>query len=251
MGIFESNMLYYLIISTVICGCFFWIYRRALIQGLEVRKVMDISLYVVIAGFIGARLTHVFYEHPEIYLKNPLWILDFGRGGYVYYGGLITGALTGWFVFKKQKESEPLKYYDLAAPVLSLGYALGRISCLMAGCCYGPEIFNNWGMKIVDRYGTLHYHHPTPLYSTLIELVIFGILIFLEKKPNLKVRLKLNFHGSLFFTWLAMHSLARFFLEFWRADYRGPEFLFSISGWISIVLFLISSLFLSRKSKAA
>jgi phosphatidylglycerol---prolipoprotein diacylglyceryl transferase len=237
MEFLNSFPIYFFVISAVVCGCFIWTYLRAAKWGFSQRDILDLSLFVSIIGFIGARLIHVVYEFPEYYKEEPSRIFDFGRGGYVYYGGLLFGILAGWLFLRFRNLKPQLKYFDFAAPVLSLGYALGRIACLCAGCCYGPVFDGPFGMSVTDENGILHRHHPTPLYSTLLELVIFGFLILLERKRDLRDRLHLNFNGGEFFAWLMLHSLARFILEFWRADYRGPEYIFSLSGWISLILF--------------
>ena len=246
MEFFKTFPLYFFIISAVVCGSFIWTYLRAAKWGFSQKNILDLSLFVSVIGFIGARLTHVFYEFPEYYWEDPVRIFDLGRGGYVYYGSLIAGMLAGW-VFLKYRGLEPkLKYYDFAAPVLSLGYGLGRIACFVSGCCYGPLYDGPFAMTVTDENGILHRHHPTPLYSTFLELMIFGFLIFLERNPSAKKKIGIDFIGGEFFLWLLLHSSARFILEFWRADYRGPQFIFSVSGWISLVLFSIASTKLVR-----
>ncbi len=249
MDFLSSFPYYYLIISAVVCGSFVWIFLRARKWDFDQRFILDLGLFTTIIGFLGARLTHVFYEFPEYYAENPMRFFDFGRGGYVYYGSLIAGALGGW-LFLYWRDAKPiLKYFDFAAPVLSLGYGLGRIACFVGGCCYGPVLDGNWGMSVADEYGVLHRHHPTPLYSTGLELLIFSFLMFFERHKSVRNRLKLNFHGAEFFVWLLLHSLGRFILEFWRADYRGPVHFFSFSGWVSVFLFGLSIGFLLRRRR--
>lgn len=234
MGFFDNFPYYYLIISAVVCGSFVWIFFRATKWHFNQRLILDLGLFTTVIGFLGARLAHVIYEYPEYYAENPWRFFDFGRGGYVYYGSLLTGFMGGWLFLRFRKAKPILRYFDFAAPVLSLGYALGRLACLASGCCYGPIVDGNWGMSIADENGIFHHHHPTPLYSTFFELMIFSFLIYGERKKIFRT------HGSEFFIWLLLHSLTRFILEFWRADYRGPIYLFSISGWISIFLFSVA-----------
>ncbi len=229
--------LYYLVISTIVCASLIWVRSRAIQQNFESRLVLDLSLMGLVSGFIGARLLHVIYEYPEIYWAQPWRVFDFGRGGYVYYGGLILGLFAPWLYLQMKKTVAINQYFDLVTPVISFGYAMGRIACFISGCCYGP---------VSDVFWAFQHRHPTPLYATFIELTILGLILFFEKNRE---RIFLGFFklsGRLFFIWLILHSTSRFFLEFWRDDFRGPQFLFSISGWISMILMCSSIYFLRR-----
>ncbi len=232
--------IYYLVISAVVCLCLIWIRRRAVAQNFKPQFVLDLSLGGLIFGFIGARGFHVIYEYPELYLSEPWRIFDFGRGGYVYYGGLLLGLSAVWLYLKKKKTLAIGQYFDLAAPVISAGYAFGRIACLLSGCCYGPftEVF--WHVE---------HRHPTPLYATIIECLVLFLILYLEKNKNKVFSGYFRESGRLFFTWLSLHSLTRFFLEFWRDDFRGPSYLLSISSWISLGLLGLSVGFLLKDRK--
>lgn len=238
--------IYYLVISAVVCICLIWIRQRAIINNFEPRLVLDLSLWGLISGFIGARLLHVLYEYPALYWKEPWRVFDLGRGGYVYYGGLLFGLLVVWYYLKRQNTVALGQYFDLATPVISFGYATGRVACLLSGCCYGPISDVFWALNIQDETGAFHRRHPTPLYATVIELCILFLILFLEKKRDHLYSGYFKISGHLFFFWLLLHSTARFFIEFWRDDFRGPQFLFSLSGWISLSLICFSLCFLLK-----
>lgn len=239
-----SFPVYFLIISCVVCSAMSWFYWRALQRHLPARTLLDGSVFVLIFGFLGARLTHAFYEYPQVYWEDPWRIFDFSRGGYVFFGGLVTGVVAGWVFLQKHKLQDPLQYFDLAAPVLSLGYATGRVACLLAGCCYGPITDLPWGFLTRDEHEGLFYRHPTPLYSSLLEILLLIFLLRLEKKKPTWSRPS----GQIFFIWLMGHSFFRFILEFWRDDERGPQFIFSLSGWLGIFLFILSLCLFLRSS---
>lgn len=241
---------YFLIISLTICFCLWWLWRRALKRGYDVRLVMDVAIVSLIAGFVGARLFHVIYEYPSLYQNEPWRVLDFGRGGYVYYGGLIAGMITGWLYLRLRKIREPGKYFDLCAPLFAVGYALGRLACLLGGCCYGPICDWPWAILISDEAQVLRYRHPTPLYASLIEALWLMILLYVEKHPSWRKKLGFSFSGGLFTFWLALHSISRFFLEFWRDDFRGPIFIFSVSGWLSLALLCFAGWITFKNSKS-
>lgn len=172
----------------------------------------------MISAFVGARLFHVLYENPEIYLQNPWAIFYFWNGGFVFYGGALLVALTGWIFFRKRTK-EPLAYFDLFTPVASLGYVIGRWACYLAGCCYGRYCSLPWAVK---------GRHPTQLYASFWELGVLLILLGLEKKNQPK--------GRIFFLWILLHAIGRILMESFRDDFRGAEPGLSISAWISLAL---------------
>ena len=235
---------YYLVISLVVCASLLWIRSRAIEQNFEIRFILDLSLLGMVSGFIGARALHVLYEYPDLYFKEPWRIFDFGRGGYVYYGGLLLGLCSVWLFLHQKKTPGINQYFDLAAPVISFGYAAGRVACLLSGCCYGPISDVFWAVNIQDESGLFHHRHPTPLYASLTELIILYFVLSIEKNREHIFSGFFKTSGQLFFIWLFLHSAARFFLEFWRDDFRGPQYLFSISGWISLALICFSLIFL-------
>lgn len=191
---------------------------------------MDVALALMIGSFVGARLFHVVYENPEIYLQNPIAIFYFWNGGFVFYGGAILGLLSGWAVLKFRKVSSTLTYFDLFTPIASLSYALGRLGCLMAGCCYGKHCSLPWA---IDG------RHPTQVYASLWELGVLSILLGSEKT--------LKKPGQLFFLWLPLHAFGRLLMESLRDDFRGYELGLSVSSWISLILIAGAALYWIRE----
>lgn len=202
--------------------------------------IFNFLFTVFISGVIGARIFYVI-ENAGYYFKNPLEIIMLQYGGLSWFGGLIMGVVSGIIYLRKEK----LGIYtilDLAAPFIALGQVLGRIGCLLNGCCFGK----------VSLYGIYFEAHksillPTQIYSAVILLVIFIILRLLQNKPWQA--------GTIFFTYLFLYSIKRFFIEFLRADnpivFSGLT-LFQI---LSILVFCVSLLklrllFKSKTSKS-
>lgn len=192
---------------------------------------LDLGLAFMIGAMAGSRLFHVFYERPDIYLEDPLRVFQVWRGGFVYYGGFI-GALVLCLALLKARKQPFLPWADLFAPVLSFGYALGRIACFMAGCCFGRECHYPWAVHFpegVEAPAGVPLH-PTQLYASFWEWAVLALLLTLERKKRLPV-------GGLFFTWLIGHGAGRIVMEIFRADFRGPQALgLSISTLISLAL---------------
>ena len=105
-------------------------------------------------------------------------IFYFWTGGLGFYGGLIGGAL-GLFLFCRIHKEPVLFWADRITLPLSLGYMIGRLACLFHGCCYGKFCTLPWALK---PEFSLHERHPTQLYFSLWELLIFSGLFFIDKK---------------------------------------------------------------------
>lgn len=231
---------YYLVISLMGVFSLFWITTRARKYQLSYKLCLDLSLIIMVMGFVGARLMHVFYESFDYYQEDFLRIFYFWDGGFVFYGGALLAALSALFFLHKTATKETEIYLDLFAPVLSFTYAAGRVGCLLAGCCYGKFCELPWA--IAGR-------HPTQLYASLWELGVLCILLGLESIPR-KYRQPafLRYPGKVFYLWMILHSIGRLLMESFREDFRGPSLGLSISSWISWIL-IVSGLVLIFRRK--
>lgn len=198
-------------------------------------------MVIMIAGLIGARLTHVLYEDLNYYLAYPLDIFKLWQGGYVFYGGMLT-ALGACFYFLKSKNESFLKWADFFAPAIALGYALGRVGCFLTGCCFGKETTMPWGIELAGLGLPMGPRHPTQLYATFWELIVLSILLHFEKRKTF------SREGMLFYSWLSMHAFGRLLMEHYREDFRGPEiFGASVSSLISLILLMWGTRALYKK----
>lgn len=214
---------YFLTISLGVTASVLWFIRLAETRHLARVVAIDISLAVLIGGFIGARLLHVLWEEPVLYRENPLQILEIWNGGFVFYGGLIGAfAATAWLCRLK---GEPFWFWaDVATLPISLSYMIGRVGCLLNGCCYGKLAEVPWTIEVNGAH-----RHPTQLYASGWELLVFITLWWAQ--PRLKVS------GYLFNLWLALHAIGRIVMEAFRDDPRGDLLLgVSISTAVSVAL---------------
>lgn len=233
----QSLSIYFIFLSLVFTLVVPLIVRRAQSLNLSSLTALDLYLFVLAGSFLGSRLFYVFYQEPDFYLKNPMQILYFWNGGYVFFGGFMGAVLSG-LLFCKIKKEKPEEWLNFSIPVLSLGYAVGRLACFLSGCCYGRELNAWWAIFMHQAY-----RHPTQVYAALMEICIFGLLLFIEKKRGFRARLVLP-------VWLLLHGLARITMECYRADPRGGElFGMSVSTNISIVLIVCGSILLIFKLK--
>ena len=122
--------------------------RQAKREGIDPDKILDITLYVLLAALIGARLLFVFMNFAE-YVDEPLRILKIWEGGLVFYGGLLPAVAIGiWYI---KRLGLPLwQIADILAPSLAIGHAMGRIGCFFAGCCYGGACDLPWAVTFTN-----------------------------------------------------------------------------------------------------
>jgi phosphatidylglycerol:prolipoprotein diacylglycerol transferase len=125
---------------------------------------------------------------------------------------------------------------DAIAPGIALGHVVGRMGCLLAGCCYGTPTTLPWGITFSDPFaaanvGTpLHVAlHPTQLYDAAAEFVILMLLLGTERRGR-------KFSGRTFWFYILLYAVSRFAIEFVRGDPRGSTFGWSTSQAISMGL---------------
>ena len=159
------------------------------------------------------------------------------KGGFVFYGGLIGGAV-GLSIYALMYKLDTVKFFDIYALVLPLGHAIGRIGCFFSGCCYGIEYDGFFSVSYNKTLGLTPLHTqllPIQLIEAFLLCILFIFLLFVYfKSPK---------RGMISAIYLYCYSVIRFVLEFFRGDTeRGNIFNFSTSQIISMVLILVVSL---------
>jgi phosphatidylglycerol:prolipoprotein diacylglycerol transferase len=208
---------------------------RARKEGIPFERVVDLFFYTVLSAILGSRILFVLIN-LDVYRENPLQIFKIWEGGLVFYGGLILaiGVSIGYMRWHRL----PIwKFADLFSPSIALGLFFGRIGCFFAGCCYGRETSLPWGIIFTDPNSLARLNvplHPTQLYEATSSLIIFFFLNWMEKKKT--------FDGQLFWLFLFLYSVTRFFIEMLRDDPRGFLFrgLLSTSQGVGIFLAILS-----------
>ncbi len=187
------------------------------VEDIPPQRVMDMGFIIVLAGLIGSRAMYVLMNFAY-YRGHPLDILKIWEGGLVFSGGIIALLLTiPWYV--RRHHLSFFKMCDLWAPAAAVGQAIGRIGCLMAGCCYGRPTDSNWGIVFTNPSSLAPRNlalHPTQIYSSISGFIIFFILLLIYSKKK--------FEGQVFLWFLILHSIARLAIERFRGDDRGMLF---------------------------
>ena len=235
--------------------------RRCVLDKLDGKVISDLGVWIIIAAMLGARALHVISYWEVEYADQPLWkVLDFRGGGLVFYGGFI-GAALAVLLYTRLHGNQPLwKIADAFAPSIPLGHALGRLGCLMFGCCFGTTCDLPWaiqfpahslafdalGQAAGDAAHSVHVH-PAQIYAALLNLALYGGLAWLYRRKR--------FDGQVFGAYLVGYSACRFVVEFFRGDYSAGELWL---GWIkpgqqlSLLLLptgIVLLLFLRRRAR--
>ncbi len=197
--------------------------------------IMNFVMLSVIGGIIGARLYYVIFSW-EHYRDNLWEIPKVWHGGLAIHGGVLGGALVGWWLTRRHQ----LPFWriaDVIAPPLILAQALGRFGNFMNGDAHGLPTSLPWGLVFPpesiagSQYPGIPLH-PTMLYEMISNLSIFLILLSIRKTPRKD--------GFLFCLYVILYSAGRFVISFFRAD-NLMFHTFSMPHAISIVLVLAAS----------
>ena len=222
---------------------------RAKSRGLDPNRTLDLGIAIIISALVGAKLLLLLVDFDR-FRQNPAELFSIVRSGGVFYGGLIAAvSVAFWYMWRHKM---PLwTTCDVFAPGVALGHAVGRLGCLMAGCCYGRETHVPWAITFTnpaahDNVGTpLNVPlHPTQLYESAAEALILVLLLVTEKRGR-------PFAGRTFWSYMVLYGISRFAIEFFRNDERGMLFGVSTSQFISLVLVPLAIgmlIYLSRRT---
>ncbi len=218
--------------------------RKSDIQ-ISFEQAADLFFYTVLSAIVGSRLLFVLVN-LDSYLRNPLNIFRIWEGGLVFYGGLILAVgVSIWYM--KRHHLPIWKLADLVSPPIALGLFFGRMGCFLAGCCYGKETSLFCGVIFTNANSLARLNvplHPTQLYDAGNGLALFLFLSWFGKKKS--------FDGEIFWLFLLLYSVGRFFVEWFRGDPRGFVFgeVLSTSQGIGLLLAITSLFMLFYLSKS-
>lgn len=167
-----------------------------------------------ISGLVGARLYHVL-ESPRELMADPSLLIS--RFGFAWFGGFLGGFVA--LVFLARHYHIPaLEFMDVCSPAAAVGYAIGRIGCLLSGDGdYGVPTKLPWGMSFPNGVvPTIEKVHPTPIYEFLIWMLIAIVLWRIGKNS-----LNRETAGKVFSYYLMLTGVARFLIEFIRINPRS------------------------------
>ena len=214
----------------------FILWREGRRQGYKEEKLLDLSVICLAAAIIGGRVLFVLLNW-HLFQDNPISSLYFWEGGFAYLGSLVSVLLSGILVLRLWKWPF-FQIADITALSATIGLVLGRVGSFLAGLEYGTITDQPWGVRLP---GIVGLRHPAALYEAATYLLIFTYL-YLSYHHNLSSGYVKS--GKVFFAFLLSTSMARIFLELFRAqaNYVGPLPLFSLLSLI-IAIFAIVALY--------
>jgi len=217
-------------------------------EGFAPPVIADLAFYLLVTGFIGARLLFVITRWED-YAAHPADIFKIWEGGLVFFGGLLTAtAFCVWYLRKHQLPA--WKVMDIGGISVPLAHAFGRIGCFFAGCCHGSACELPWAVRLHSDHVQENLRgvpiHPVQLYEALALFALVGALYWLWRRRR--------FAGQIVLLYFMAYSVIRSVVEIYRGDsIRG----FVIDGWIStsqfisILVFVASAVIYRLRSRVS
>ena len=208
--------------------------RRVRALGLSIDDFIILYVSVLGSAIIFGGLFYIFasYSVKELVLlvSNGNWSF-LSNIGLVFYGGLFGGA-TAALLIRRLLKIGVCDLEQCMIPFVPLGHAIGRVGCLLAGCCHGVPYVGRLAVhnRFYPEYMTFF---PIQLIEAILNLCLFGVLLGYSPKAR-RPFLLTSFY-------LFCYSIIRFVLEYFRGDtVRGIWGCFSTSQWISLFLIICS-----------
>jgi phosphatidylglycerol:prolipoprotein diacylglycerol transferase len=221
---------------------------RARSRGLPPQQVMDLGIWIIISALAGAKLLLLIVDFDQ-FTASPRDLLSLARSGGVFYGGLIAAVIVALIYLRRHRM--PLwTTTDVFAPGIALGHIVGRLGCLLAGCCFGKPASLPWAITFTDPVARANVGtplgiplHPTQLYEAGAETLILVFLLAFERRGR-------PFPGRTFWTYMLLYGVSRFAVELFRGDRRGMVFdVLSTSQFVSVLLVPLSIVMLILLSR--
>ncbi|MFO7883031.1 MAG: prolipoprotein diacylglyceryl transferase [Kosmotogaceae bacterium] len=191
--------------------------KFAIREGIDEDHIIELVFLGIVFGIIGARLYYVLFN-LSYYLKNPLEIMKIWSGGLAIHGAIFFALLVG-FVYVRLRKKANMKFLqmtDIFTAMLPFAQALGRWGNFMNYEAYGKPTELPWKMFVplanrMPGYSQYEYFHPTFLYESLWDFMVFGVLLwfFMKGRKN---------YGEVTGLYMIIYSIGRFFIEGLRLD---------------------------------
>jgi len=211
--------------------------------GMNPEIVTNLAVYSALAGLIGAKILMIIFDWgaPD---KPPIFSLSTLQAAGVWQGGFVLAVLVA-FLYMRQHKLPFLQTFDVFAPGVAIGHAIGRIGCFAAGCYWGNACNLPWAVTFHNPDAAELTGvplgvplHPSQLYEVLTELALFAFLYWWFLKPHTP--------GKIIGAYLLISSIARFGIEFTRFHEQGLHYGLSWTQWIAIAIALAGALLLAR-----
>jgi len=203
-------------------------------KNLETNFVLDLCVYTLLAGIIGSRILYVVLYFNQF--QNFREVFFIWYGGLVSYGGIAGGFLFAYLYLKAKKQSI-LKWFDIGIIGLLIGWAFGRVGCLLNGDSFG--LISQSKIAIWGRI-------PTQVFESM-WVIIAATLCYMGLGFKEKRQLP---DGIIFISGLGLYALGRFVIDFYRDE---PTIIWFLKGsqvgsLIIFILAILAILYLIKKN---
>jgi len=202
--------------------------RRWVARGGEPGVIYDVALWAVPFGLIGGRIYHVLTDWSTYFGDDGAGFaaaLRIWDGGLGIWGAVALGGIGAWIACRRHGIPLPA-FGDAVAPGIILAQAIGRLGNYFNQELFGKPTTLPWGLEIYERRNAvgvldslngvstgqlIEVVHPTFLYELLWNLLIFAVLIIVDRKFRIG-------HGRLFALYVTGYCVGRFWIELMRSD---------------------------------
>ncbi len=258
IGTFEFSLRWYGVLVMLGVAIGTWLGEREITRRGEKGEVIwDALIWILPAGIIGARLWYVVNATlggNSYYLQNPVQIMNIPQGGLHFYGGLLFGVVAMFF-YLRQAKLEIWLFLDALAPMTLLGQAIARPANYINQELYGQPTTLPWGISIdaLHRIGVyqdlVQYplettrFHPTFAYEMIWNFLVVALILYVVRRYADKMK-----PGAVFFGWLALAGIGRFWIEFFRPDQpRVGATWISTTQVVTLVMVVVGLLLLAYR----
>ena len=196
-------------------------------EQLTTNFLFDLLIFSLFAGVIGARITYVILYYYQVRNWHDMFLIWYG--GLVSFGGIIAGFLVAGLILKNKKQNI-LRWFDIGIIGLLLGWAFGRIGCLLSG-----DVLGITSVARIAIWGRV----PVTLFESIWSVILAGSLFLLLRYRH---KLLQNWgNGIIFYLGLGGYALGRFVIDFFREE----SVLYILkSGQITSLILLIIIIFI-------
>lgn len=217
-----------MVLGFFLAGFLSW--RKGKKFGVSIEDILIVAAFALLGALLCGGLLFVFVTYPVEQIIQFIRQGDFSflASGIVFYGGLIGGVL-GALLGIRVARCELRALERAVIPFVPLGHAVGRIGCIMAGCCHGFAYDGPFAIYFPHSVTGLdpdQGYFPIQLLEAVLNCAVCVVLVLLSQKERKTF--------DLLFTYLGLYAVERFILEFFRGDaVRGIFVSLSTSQWIS------------------
>ena len=235
-SLFGYNIYFYGIVLAIAIFIGFYLANKIAKKYYNITTILDNSIFIIFSGLFGARLYYCILN-SHIYFEQPIRILNIREGGLSIHGAIIAGIISIYVLAKKFNYNFN-QLCDIFAVILPLSQAIGRWGNFFNSEAFGQPTNSILKLYIAPHFRPLGYEqfdyfHPTFLYESMLDTILFIILYKFALKKYY------NFPGTLSGIYLVGYGIIRLLLEPLRLDCTSFLVNIPVPMIISIIMLCI------------